>query len=178
MLAAEPVFDQFHARSRALGKTYRYFIWNAPSGQPALRRRSWHVPQPLALEVMQAVAGTFVGSHDFAAFQAQGSDVQTTTRRMWTATVAPCQALPDWCAASTDLGRLLCFEVSGEGFLRHMVRVMAGTLVWAGRGRFTPALVELALAGGTRASTGPTAPAHGLHLWHVHYDRDDGRAGT
>ena len=174
VLAAEPIFDQFHARSRALGKTYRYFIWNAPSGQPALRRTSWHVPQPLALEAMQAVASTFVGTHDFAAFQAQGSDVQTTARRMWTATVEPCQTLPDWCAASTDRGRLLCFEVSGEGFLRHMVRIMAGTLVWAGRGRFTPAHMELALAGGARDSTGPTAPAHGLHLWQVHYDRDDG----
>ncbi len=91
------------------------------------------------------------------------------------------RAVPDACptgaTASTDRDRLLCFEVSGEGFLRHMVRIMAGTLVWAGRGRFTPALVQQALAGGSRNSTGPTAPAHGLHLWRVHYDGDDGRWG-
>lgn len=173
VLAADPVFDQFHARSRALGKTYRYFIWNAPSGHPALRRTSWHVPQPLALEVMQAVARTVVGAHDFTAFQAQGSDVQTTERRMWTARVEPCPGLPPWCAAPADRGRLLCFEVSGEGFLRHMVRILAGTLVWAGRGRFTPADMALALAGGARNTAGPTAPAHGLHLWRVHYEGDD-----
>ena len=170
LLAVDEVFDQFHARSRALGKTYRYFIWNAATGQPALRRTAWHVPQPLALDAMQAVAQTFVGTHDFAAFQAQGSDVQTTERRMWTATVEPCPALPDWCAAPGGHGRLLCFEVSGEGFLRHMVRIMTGTLVWAGRGRFTPEGVTQALAGGHRNSTGPTAPAHGLHLWQVHYE--------
>lgn len=178
VLAADPVFDQFHARSHAYGKTYRYFILNAPTGQPVLRRTSWHVPQPLALDAMQAVARTFVGAHDFTAFQAQGSDVKTTERLMWTATVEPCRKLPGWCAAPTDAGRVLCFEVSGEGFLRHMVRIMAGTLVWAGRGRFTPTQVERALAGGARDSTGPTAPAHGLHLWHVHYDRDDGPPET
>ncbi len=169
VLAAEDVAGHFHARLQARGKTYRYFIWNAPEGQPALRRTSWHVPQPLSLVAMQSVARTFVGDHDFAAFQAQGSDVQTTVRRMWTSTVEPDGAMPGWCAPQDGRGRLLCFEVSGDGFLRHMVRVMAGTLVWAGKGRFSPAQVTQALTGGERDSAGPTAPAYGLHLWRVHY---------
>ncbi len=169
VLAAEEVAGRFHARLHARGKTYRYYIWNAPAGQPALRRASWHVPQPLSLATMQGIARTFVGEHDFAAFQAQGSDVQTTVRRMWASTVEPAGTMPGWCAPPDDRGRLLCFEVSGDGFLRHMVRVMAGTLVLAGKGRFTPAQVTRALAGGGRDSAGPTAPAYGLHLWRVHY---------
>jgi tRNA pseudouridine38-40 synthase len=173
VLAVDEVSDRFHARLLARGKTYRYYIWNGPAGQPALRRTSWHVPQRLQLDVMREAARALVGEHDFAAFQAQGSAVQSTVRCLWTAQVEADVALPGWCAPADDRGRLLCFEVSGAGFLRHMVRVMAGTLVWAGQGRFTPALVIQALAGGTRDAAGPTAPPHGLHLWRVHYDRDD-----
>ncbi len=169
VVAVDEVSGRFHARLQARGKTYRYYIWNAPAGQPALRRTSWHVPQPLSLAAMQDVARVFVGEHNFAAFQAQGSGVQTTVRRMWSSTVELDAVMPGWCAPPDDRGRLLCFEVSGEGFLRHMVRVMAGTLVWAGKGRFTAATVTAALAGGRRDAAGPTAPACGLHLWRVHY---------
>ncbi len=172
VLGAAEDDDRFHARAQARGKTYRYYIWNAPVGQPALRPTSWHVPQPLALDAMAAVAQAFVGEHDFRAFQAQGSDVLTTVRRIWTSTVAPETILPGWCAPAHGRARLLCFEVSGEGFLRHMVRVMAGTLVWAGRGRYSPGQVALALAGAPRDAAGPTAPPHGLHLWRVHYDTE------
>lgn len=170
LVAVEPAADGFHARAHARGKTYRYYIWNAPTGQPMLRRAAWHVPQPLSLDAMVAVAGAYVGQHDFRAFQAQGSDVVTTVRRIWTSTVAPEAALPSWCAPLHGRAQLLCFEVSGDGFLRHMVRAMAGTLVWAGRGRYTAAEVTRALQGAPRDATGPTAPAHGLHLWRVHYE--------
>lgn len=170
LLSAGAVDRGFHARSHARGKTYRYYIWNGAAGQPALRRTSWHVPQPLDLEAMQAVAAAFTGRHDFRAFQAQGSDVQTTVREVWTSAVAPDHGLPGWCAPLHGRDRLLCFEVSGEGFLRHMVRIMAGTMVWAGRGRFTLAQVVQALAAGSRDAAGPTAPPHGLHLWQVHYE--------
>jgi tRNA pseudouridine38-40 synthase len=77
--------------------------------------------------------------------------------------------VPAWCPDPSDRERLLCFEVAGTGLLRHMVRAMAGTLVLAGNGRLTPLDVARALAGGRRSAAGPTAPAHGLHLWHVHY---------
>lgn len=167
--AAAEVDAGFHARSHARGKTYRYYIWNGPAGQPTLRRTAWHVPQPLDLEVMAGVAAAFVGSHDFRAFQAQGSDVLTTERRIWAATLGPEPGLPGWCAPLRGREQMLCFEVAGEGFLRHMVRIMAGTLVWAGRGRYTVAQVRRALAGAPREAAGPTAPPHGLHLWQVHY---------
>jgi tRNA pseudouridine38-40 synthase len=169
VLAAEEMVDRFHARLHARGKTYRYFIWHAPMDHPALRRVAWHVPQRLSLPAMAEAAAVFVGEHDFAAFQGQGSSVRSTVRRVASVTVDGDAALPGWCDAVGERGRLLCVEVSGSGFLRHMVRAMAGTIVQVGKGRMRHEDVIAALARGTRADAGPTAPAHGLHLWRVHY---------
>ncbi len=170
VVAAEEAPDRFHARIHARGKTYRYFVWHAPTGQPSIRRVAWHVPQRLSLAAMQEAAALFVGEHDFSAFQAQGSDVKTTVRRIWTSAVEPGAALPPWCTSPGERGRLLTFEVAGSGFLRHQVRAMAGTLVLVGKGRLSLPAVRRALAGGARAEAGPTAPACGLHLWRVHYE--------
>jgi tRNA pseudouridine38-40 synthase len=169
VLAAEETFERFHARLHARGKTYRYYIWHAPMDHPALRRIAWHVPQRLSLPAMAEAAAVFVGEHDFAAFQGQGSRVRTTVRRVASATLETEAALPGWCRAVDDRGRLLCVEFSGSGFLRHMVRAMTGTIVQVGKGRMRREDVAAALAGGDRAAAGPTAPAHGLHLWSVHY---------
>ena len=169
VVSVEEMPERFHARIHARGKTYRYFIWHAPVGQPLMRRTAWHVPQRLSLAAMQEAAALFVGEHDFSAFQAQGSDVKTTVRRIWASTIEPAAVLPPWCASADDRGRLLVFDVAGSGFLRHQVRTMAGTLVLVGKGRLSHAEVRRALAGGSRAATGPTAPACGLHLWRVHY---------
>jgi len=170
VVTAEEMPDRFHARIHARGKTYRYFVWHAPTAQPSLRRVAWHVPQRLSLTAMQKAAALFVGEHDFSAFQAQGSDVRTTVRRVWTSAIEPTSALPPWCLPAGDRGRMLTFEVAGSGFLRHQVRAMAGTLVLVGKGRLAVADVRRALAGGARAEAGPTAPACGLHLWKVHYE--------
>ena len=167
VLAAEVMPERFHARIHARGKTYRYFVWHGQAGSPALRRMSWHVPQRLHLAAMQDAAALFVGEHDFSSFQAQGSAVRSTVRRVWTSTVEVLPA-PPWCAVD-ERGRLLCYEVSGAGFLRHQVRAMAGTLVLVGKGRLAAADVARALTAGHRGAAGPTAPAHGLHLWRVHY---------
>ena len=169
VLAAEETFDRFHARLHARGKTYRYFIWHAPMHHPALRRVAWHVPQRLSLAAMAEAAAVFVGEHDFAAFQGQGSQVRTTVRRIASATVEAAATLPGWCPVADDRSRLLCVEFSGSGFLRHMVRVMTGTIVQVGKGRMRRDDVVAALARRNRAAAGPTAPAHGLHLWRVHY---------
>lgn len=174
VVSADEVPDRFHARIHARGKTYRYFVWHAAVGQPSLRRIAWHVPQRLSLAAMQEAAALFVGEHDFSAFQAQGSSVQSTVRRIWTASVEPDAALPPWCRTPGDRSRLLTFEVSGSGFLRHQVRVMAGTLVLVGKGGLNVADVRRALDSGPRAAAGPTAPACGLHLWRVHYAEEVG----
>jgi tRNA pseudouridine38-40 synthase len=171
VLAAEEMDDRFHARLHARGKTYRYFLWHAPMDHPALRRVAWHVPQRLSVAAMREAAQLFVGEHDFAAFQGQGSAVRSTVRRVFAATLDADAAVPGWCEAADDRGRLLCIEVAGSGFLRYMVRAMAGTLVQVGKGRMRREDVVQALASGRRSAAGPTAPAHGLHLWRVHYDK-------
>lgn len=169
VLEAEEMFEAFHARLHARGKTYRYFIWHGPAAHPALRGTTWHVPQRLSLTAMQAAAARFVGEHDFAAFQAHGSRVHTTIRRVWTSSVAHLDQLPAWVHAS-ERERLLCLEVAGSGFLRYQVRAMAGSVVSVGLGRSSLADLDRALNEKRRALAGPTAPAHGLHLWQVHYE--------
>ncbi len=172
VLAADEAADGFHARLHARGKTYRYLVWHAPMALPALRRVAWHVPQRLSATAMAEAGQDFVGEHDFAAFQAQGSAVRSTVRRVTAVVVDAAATVPGWCATGDDRGRLVCVEVSGTGFLRHMVRAMAGTLVQVGRGRMRRDDIARALASGRRAAAGPTAPAHGLHLWRVHYAGD------
>jgi tRNA pseudouridine38-40 synthase len=169
VLGAEEMPDRFHARLHARSKTYRYFVWHGPTAHPALRRVTWHVPQRLSVVAMQEAAAAFVGEHDFAAFQGQGSVVKSTVRRVFAAALDADSAVPAWCAPGDGRGRLLCLEVSGAGFLRYMVRVMAGTVVLVGKGRMGCDDVARALASGRRSAAGPTAPAHGLHLWRVDY---------
>jgi tRNA pseudouridine38-40 synthase len=173
VLAADEAAGEFHARIHARGKSYRYCIWQGPAVSPALRRVAWHVPQRLSLAAMQDAAGAFLGEHDFRAFQARGNRVRSTVRRVWASSIEPDDALPPWIARPSDRSRLLVFAVAGSGFLRHQVRAMAGTLVQVGRGRMTRADITRALAGASRAAAGPTAPAHGLHLWRVDYDHPD-----
>ena len=170
VLAAEEIFDRFHARLHARGKTYRYFIWHAPMDHPALRRVAWHVPQRLSL------AGDGRGRRGLrrrARLRRLPGPGQPACDRpcgAWPAPPStPTPRCPAGAAAVDERGRLLCVEVSGSGFLRHMVRAMAGTIVQVGKGRMRHDDVVAALARRHRAAAGPTAPAHGLHLWRVHY---------
>lgn len=157
VVSVDEVAPDFHARFSAKSKTYRYQIRNAPLASPFERYWVWHVPEPLALEPMNRAAAMLVGTHDFAAFRSVGSDVGSTVRTIFAS---------QWRGESG----LLTYEVSGDGFLRHMVRAIVGTLVQVGRGWRTPDDVSRLIDGGTRAEAGATAPAPGLFLAHVDYD--------
>lgn len=154
------VADDFHARFSARSKTYEYRIWNGDAVPPFIRQFVWHVPQPLALELMQRAAEALVGEHDFAAFQGTGSTVHTTVRTVRSAV---------WSAQKCSGGRLLTYEMQGEGFLRHMVRAITGTLVEIGHGRRASDDIPRLLAGRDRSQAGRTAPACGLFLMKVEY---------
>lgn len=151
--------DGFHARFSAIGKTYEYRIVNAPFVSPFLAKYVWHVPQPLDLDAMREAAAPLAGRHDFAAFQATGSTVHSTERTIESVEWEP--------AGGYD--RPLVMRVSGDGFLRHMVRNLAGTLVEVGCGRWEPQRVREILESRSRARAGPTAPPHGLFLVGVRY---------
>lgn len=157
VVSVEDAAEGFHARFSAGGKTYRYRIRNTPVADPFDRAFSWHLPEPLSVDAMNRAAAALVGTHDFGAFRSVGGEpstpVRTVTRSAW-----------------QQAGGLLTYEISGDGFLRHMVRAIVGTLVEIGRGWRQPEEVAALLARGSRADAGATAPPHGLFLVSVDYD--------
>ena len=159
VLAVETAADDFHARFSARTKTYEYRIVNAPFVSAFLQRYAWHVAQPLDIEAMRAAAAPLIGTHDFAGFQAAGSSVATTTR-----TIVALE-LDDGVGFDVPL----VLRVTGDGFLRHMVRNIAGTLVEVGLGRWDPWRLLTVLDSRDRTRAGPTAPARGLFLTQVTY---------
>jgi tRNA pseudouridine38-40 synthase len=140
----------------ALAKHYRYTILNRVLRSPLDRLYSWHVREPLEISAMMEAARYFVGKHDFSAFRASNCVARTTVRRV------------DAVDISVQEG-FIVIDVIGEGFLKYMVRVMAGTLVDVGRGRFEPEYVRLLLNDRDRKKAGVTAPACGLCLMKVLY---------
>jgi tRNA pseudouridine38-40 synthase len=157
VVSVEEAAPEFHARFSARAKTYRYLIRHAPFVMPFERAYVWHVPGRLDLPAMQAAAAQVAGTHDFAAFQSVGTDMPGSVRTVFRSEVR--QVEPS----------LLAYEVTGEGFLRHMVRALTGTLVEIGRGWRNAASMGDLLAGGRRADAGATAPPHGLFLVSVDY---------
>jgi tRNA pseudouridine38-40 synthase len=156
----------FHARFDARSKVYRYRIWNHAVMSPFERAYAWHVPAPrLDVPAMKAAAKLLEGRHDFAAFQAAGTDTRTTEREVFSSRVreGSSPALP------VPTRGLVTYEISGDGFLRHMVRAIAGTLVEVGSGRRAVDWVGEALRSRARAAAGPTAPAEGLFLVSLDY---------
>jgi tRNA pseudouridine38-40 synthase len=152
-----PARDGFDPRRDATGKLYRYAIWNAQAPSPLRRRRFHHVPTPLDVAAMKEGAAHLLGRHDFASFQAAGSAVTETVRTLHRVEIAG--------AAGAEL--VLAFE--GDGFLRHMVRNLVGTLLEIGVGRRPAGSLPALLAARDRTQAGPTAPAHGLTLVRVDY---------
>jgi tRNA pseudouridine38-40 synthase len=149
--------DGFDARRDAIGKLYRYALWNAPERAPLRRRRALCLLRALDLERIRFAAAQLVGNHDFASFQGAGSEVTSAVRhlRRLDVTGAAGDAVDLW------------FE--GSGFLRHMVRNLAGTLIEVGSGRRDPEGMTALLASRDRRLAGPTAPPHALTLVSVTY---------
>ncbi len=145
----------WRAADAARAKLYRYRIWNGPVRSPLRAARFAWIPEPLDLAAMRTAAGAFVGTHDFSALRAAGSSARTSVRTVHSVEL------------SGAPGEEIALEVLGAGFLRHMVRNLAGTLIEVGRGRFAPADVPRILAARDRGQAGPTAPAHGLTLVRV-----------
>jgi len=148
--------EGFNARFDAIGKTYRYRIATSAVVSPFAHRFVWQVPQPLDVGAMRAALPALIGRHDFSAFMSSGSDVIDTVRTL------------DRAVLQSE-GDELVFEVHGDGFLRHMVRAIVGTLVDVGAGRRDPATMGALVASKDRGQAGDTAPALGLALVSVDY---------
>ena len=150
----------FHARFSATAKRYRYTIYNGRVHSPFWRLFSCHLPQPLDTEAMAEGAKSLIGRHDFAAFRALGTPVKTTVRDLREASV--CRE-----------GEIITIELRAEGFLYHMARMIAGTLVRVGLGKLQPSGVGEILAGRNSLPGGPAAPARGLCLEQVEYEENN-----
>jgi tRNA pseudouridine38-40 synthase len=149
---AAPGFD---ARRDAVARRYEYRVLAGPPS-PLRRGRVLHHPAPLDAGSMRAAAALLVGRHDFRAF------TPTRTEHVFFhRTIHAC----DW----EERGDELVLVLEADAFLRHMVRVAAGTMLLVGRGAWTPERVGALLAGAPRGAAGPTAPAHPLTLVGVRY---------
>jgi tRNA pseudouridine38-40 synthase len=170
ILSAEEVAPDFHARFRARAKTYRYRIYNALVMSPLERHYAWHVFGPLDVEAMDTAARLLEGRHDFAAFQTSSGTTRTTERTVTRSRVARINLeQTGFAIGALRGGDLVTYEITGDGFLRHMVRAMAGTLVEIGRGRWPIEEIRGILDSRDRGRAGPTAPAGGLFLVGVEY---------
>lgn len=154
VLEATPAPPEFCARRWVVSKRYRYRWLDTRMRHPWWDALSWHVKAPLDRDAMRRAAEAFVGTHDFESFRAAGCGATTTERTLLEVSLAP-------------EGEVFALDVVGNGFLRHMVRVIAGTLTEVGHGRCASDAIPAMLAAKNRSAAGPTAPAHGLMVMDV-----------
>jgi tRNA pseudouridine38-40 synthase len=160
VLYSEEAPEEFHARFSAKNKTYRYMVQLGLHADVFARTTSLHVHTPINLERMQLAAKDALGEHDFSAFMSVGSKLTNTVRTI---------TKSEW----TQNGNFLTYEVSANGFLYNMVRILVGTMLEIGIGKLPQDAMARAIASGKRDDAGGTAPPHGLFLQRVQYDDFD-----
>jgi tRNA pseudouridine38-40 synthase len=149
----------FHPRFDALGKEYTYSFYLSNTRPVIERFQAHHVPQGLDIKAMRDAASSFLGEHNFSALMDQGSP----TKR-------PCRGLYSLILEEAD--PFLYLHVIGDGFLYHMVRILAGTLLYVGLGKLDAGDIPRLLLAADRTAMGPTLPAHGLTLERVFYKEE------
>jgi tRNA pseudouridine38-40 synthase len=157
VLASEPAAPDFDARRHARSRTYRYRIWNRAAASPFERRYAMHAPRPLDVDALDACARALYGTHDFTAFTPTETDHVRFERDVFRA---------EWLRESEHV---LAFWIEADTFMRHMVRVLVGTMLAVARGRYDVEAFTRLLEGAPRGAAAETAPAHGLFLEHVRY---------
>ena len=155
--SAEEVDERFHSRYLCKQKTYRYIINNSKYGTAIYRHLEYHFPIKLNIEDMQKAAKFFEGEHDFKAFKASGTSGRSSVRNIYKAEVI-------------KRDDRIFIELTGNGFLYNMVRIISGTLLEVGLGKIKPEDIKLILEQKNREKAGRTLPAHGLYLVDVKYD--------
>lgn len=154
----EEVPLDFHARYSVRSKVYEYRVWNHPCRSPLIAGRAFHAPYSLSIAGMRKAAKAFIGKHDFRSFTSvaamkKGSSCLRTIKRF----------------QIKRQGHLILMHVEADGFLYHMIRNMAGTLLEVGRGRRKPGDIAAILKAKDRRLAGMTAPSEGLTLIRVIY---------
>ncbi|MEE1315190.1 MAG: tRNA pseudouridine(38-40) synthase TruA [Faecalimonas sp.] len=156
---SEEVAADFHPRYCDCSKTYEYHILNTQIPVPTKRLTNYFVSYRLDLEKMRQAASYLVGEHDFVSFCNVRADVESTVRTIYSLDI-----LQD--------GEEITVRITGNGFLYNMVRIIVGTLIRVGRGFYEPEKVKEILEARDRKAAGVTAPAHGLVLVEIVYERE------
>ena len=149
--------EAFNAIGSCIKKEYIYKIHNSNIRDPFWEKRVCFYPQHLDMELMQAAAKAFEGTHDFRAVRSEGTQTRTTVRTVY------------WCRAEKE-GDIITVSICANGFLYNMCRAMVGTMVYASYGKLLPEEIPLLLEKGDRRLTGPTMPPQGLYLNRVWYE--------
>lgn len=155
--SAEEVDERFHSRYSVKSKRYRYTINNTEYGSAIYRDMEYHFPIKLDVEKMKIGAKYFEGEHDFKAFKASGTSSKSSIRNIYKAEVIE------------DKNGRIYIELTGNGFLYNMVRIIAGTLLEVGIGKILPEEIPTIISNGERARAGKTLPPNGLCLMEVMY---------
>ena len=154
---AEEVEERFHSRLNCRKKTYRYIINNTDFASAIYRNLEYHVSQKLNINKMREAAKYFEGEHDFKAFKASGTSSKSSIRTIYKAEVI-----------KNKDGRIF-IELTGNGFLYNMVRIISGTLVEVGLEKIKPEEIPNIIIEGKRENAGKTLPPYGLYLLNVEY---------
>lgn len=153
----------FHPRHCDTRKTYEYRILNTAVPLPQKRNFTWHVAGSIDIEKMKEAAAYIVGEHDFKSFCCVRTQAESTVRTIYSLEVL-------------QEGSEIIIRIKGNGFLYNMVRIIAGTLIQVGKGRFKPEYVNQMLEAKDRTVAGQTAPPQGLTLVGIEYvDNDDAK---
>lgn len=156
-LSAEDVSKEFNARFSAKKKRYTYFVQNSRFPDVFKKNYAWHFPYKTDINAMKKAAEAFIGEHDFIGFASSGFTVKTTVRTIYALEVEK----------ENDLIKI---TVTGNGFLYNMVRIIAGTLCFAGCGKINPEDMADIINSCDRKRAGITAPPQGLFLSEVYYE--------
>ena len=155
---AQEVDERFHSRLSCKRKTYRYVINCGKYESAIYRNLETYVPFKLDVKKMQEAAKYFEGEHDFKAFKASGTSSKSSVRTIYKANVIP------------QKNDRIFIELTGNGFLYNMVRIIAGTLVEVGEEKIEPDRIPEIIDSKNRENAGKTLPAKGLFLLNVEYD--------
>lgn len=155
--SAEEVSGEFHARYSATSKVYEYRILNREEPDIFLRSFSWHISRPLDVKALAESLSVMEGEHDFSSFRSSGSANRNPVRRILRAEIRP------------GISGMLGIVLEADGFLRHMVRNIVGTLADVGLGKLSKSDFLGILEAGDRTRAGIKAPARGLFLVSVNY---------
>lgn len=157
IIDAQEVDENFHSRYNCKQKTYRYIINNSSYGSAVYRNLEYHMPVKLDFEKMQKAIGYFEGEHDFKAFKSSGTSSKSSVRTIYKAIM------------KKEGGRII-IELTGNGFLYNMVRIISGTLVDVGLGKIEPDDIPKIIEEKDRNKAGKTLPPQGLYLVEVKYN--------